>query len=171
MKILAFILLISAQFALADTGRKVVVNLSSDDSISLQDANIHLGNNQQTVDADGWITYFSEFSSSDNAFSIKCSERNVMGSLINQQCSAAVDPAIAKSGVSEIHSGKIGNAFIVVLQDSNDVSIVKRILQGLPFYQTSENVSVVTSQETLSYPRFRLDCETQVKSCQAVLFP
>jgi len=171
MKILAFILLVSTQLAMADTGGKVVVPLSSDDSISLQDANIHLGNNEQTVDADGWTTYFTEFSSSDNSFSIKCSERNVMGSLIDQQCSVAVDPSLATSGVSETHFGEIGNSLVVILQNSNDISILKSILQGLPYYQTSENVSFVSSNKTLIYPRFRLDCDAQAKSCQAVLFP
>lgn len=170
MKVVAFLIMVSSQLALANSDIKANLDLTLDDSISLQDANIHLSGSQPTVGADGWVTYSTEYSSSDRAFVITCSERNVMGSLINQRCSIAVDSALSKIDVSQIRAGEVANVIRITLSDDIDISNLKYILQGLPFYQTSETVKVTTTEGVQEYPRFRIDCDSQAKVCQAVLF-
>jgi hypothetical protein len=169
MKLLFALTLFFGFSAMATSTIKIKQDLTTDDSISLQDENIHLGRNEQTIDTDGWITYTSSFSTSDGAFAINCSERNVMGSLAGQQCIAYLDSSISEAGITNIQKGAIENSLIVKIQSEGDVSILKSILAGIPFFQTSEIVSVSTPSDSQQYPRLRLLCDPSAKFCQVDL--
>jgi len=163
-------LLCLSNLALAAGPIKISYDLNESDSFSLE--GLHIGPYSQQTDSDGWQTLSSKYATTDDAFEIDCSVRNVAGSFMNQKCTISIDSSAAKPDSTKVSAGVVGNVVVIKFINLNDVSRLTSILSPMPFYATSEVVQVaLPNGKSAQYEKFRIDCDSNANTCSALLFP